>query len=61
MKSLVFGSPGIPLSTQPRDTMNGIKQVRALGLDAMEFEFVQSVHVSETLALKVKLCAPKTS
>jgi deoxyribonuclease-4 len=50
MKSLLFGSPGIPMSTFPRDTLNGVKQVRALGLDAMEFEFVQSVHVNEKLA-----------
>lgn len=57
MKSLIFGSPGIPMSTMPRDTVNGIKQVRALGLDAMEFEFVQSVHVSEEKAVEVKKVA----
>ncbi len=57
MKSLIFGSPGIPMSTQPRDTMNGIKQVRKLGLDAMEFEFVQNVHVNEKLAPEIKKVA----
>lgn len=57
MKSLIFGSPGIPMSTQPRDTMNGIRQVRKLGLDAMEFEFVQNVHVNEKLAPEVKKLA----
>ena len=54
MKSLLFGTPGIPISTKPRDTFNGIKQVKALGLDAMELEFVQNVNVNETLAPQIK-------
>lgn len=57
MKSLIFGSPGIPESTIPRNTVEGIKQVRNLGLDAMEFEFVQSVHVNEKLAPEIKKLA----
>ncbi|RJQ21027.1 hypothetical protein C4580_03325 [Candidatus Woesearchaeota archaeon] len=57
MKSLLFGTPGIPMSTQPRDTMNGIRQVKSLGLDAMEFEFVQSVHISEEKASEVRKLA----
>ncbi len=57
MKSLLFGTPGIPISTSPRDTLNGVKQVRALGLDAMEFEFVQNVHVNEQLAPVIKKTA----
>lgn len=57
MKSLLFGTPGIPMSTSPRDTLNGVKQVRKLGLDAMEFEFVQNVHVNETLAPIIKKTA----
>ncbi len=57
MKSLIFGSPGIPMSTQPRDSLNGVKQVRKLGLDAMEFEFVQNVHVNEKLAPEIKKVA----
>ncbi len=57
MKSLLFGTPGIPISTMPRDTLNGVKQVRKLGLDAMEFEFVQNVHVNETLAPIIKKTA----
>ncbi len=57
MKSLLFGTPGIPMSTIPRDTLNGVKQVRKLGLDAMEFEFVQNVHVNEKLAPEVKKVA----
>ncbi len=57
MKSLLFGTPGIPISTTPRDTLNGVKQVRKLGLDAMEFEFVQNVHVNEALAPVIKKTA----
>lgn len=57
--ALLFGTPGIPFSTNPRDTVNGVKQVRSLGLDAMELEFVQSVNVSEDLAPKVKAEAEK--
>ena len=57
MTSLLFGTPGIPMSTEPRDTLNGVKQVRKLGLDAMEFEFVQNVHVNEALAPVIKKTA----
>ena len=57
MKSLLFGTPGIPMSTEPRGTLNGVKQVRKLGLDAMEFEFVQNVHVNEALAPVIKKTA----
>lgn len=45
------------MSTQPRDSLNGVKQVRKLGLDAMEFEFVQNVHVNEKLAPEIKRVA----
>ena len=54
MDSLKFGTAGIPLSTEPRDTVNGIKQVKNLGLGAMELEFVQSVNISEQKAVEVK-------
>ncbi|VVB53959.1 endonuclease 4 [uncultured archaeon] len=57
--SLLFGTAGIPLSTEPRDTIRGIERVRELGLDAMELEFVQSVNVSEQKAPEVKAAAKK--
>jgi deoxyribonuclease IV len=57
MDKLLFATAGIPLSTQPRDTLNGISQVRALGLGAMELEFVQSVNVSAEKAPLVKKLA----
>lgn len=54
---LLFGTAGIPLSTNPRDTLNGIKQVKELGLGSMEIEFVRTVNISEELASKVKKTA----
>ena len=59
--SLLFGTAGIPLSTQPRNTLNGIAQVRNLGLDAMELEFVQSVNIGEILAKEVRSAAEKNN
>lgn len=59
MKQLLFGTAGIPTSTERRDTINGIKQVRALGLDAMELEFVQSVNISPEKAPLVKTAAER--
>lgn len=54
---LLFGTAGIPLSTQPRNTLEGIKQVKRLGLEAMELEFVRSINVSEQKAPEVKRIA----
>lgn len=57
MKSLLFGTPGIPVSTSPSNTANGVRQVRRLGLDAMELEFTYSVNVKEDKAAAVKQAA----
>ena len=35
MDKLRFGTAGIPITTEDRNTLNGVKQVRNLGLDAM--------------------------
>src|SRR3989338_425481 len=51
---LLFGTAGIPIATQPRNTANGIECVRKLGLDAMEMEFVHSVNVSAANAPLVR-------
>lgn len=58
---LLFGTAGIPLSTRLRDSISGIKEVRALNLDCMELEFVRSVHMSEALAGEVKKAALENS
>lgn len=55
--ALRFGTAGIPRSTEPRDTLNGIRQVKALGLGSMELEFVRSVNISEELSPKVRKLA----
>jgi deoxyribonuclease IV len=54
MNNLNFGTAGIPLSTPNRSTLNGIRQVKKLGLDAMELEFVRSVNITEEKAPLVK-------
>lgn len=59
VKSLFFGTAGIPSSAKGQGTVAGIERVRELGLDAMELEFVQNVNVSESLAPKIKKTAEK--
>ncbi|MEM2916618.1 MAG: TIM barrel protein [Candidatus Woesearchaeota archaeon] len=57
MKELLFGTAGIPLSTKAQGTIEGIKQVRILGLGAMELEFVQNVNISEKMIPEVRKTA----
>ncbi len=54
---LNFGTAGIPISTKDHNTIDGIKQVNALGLSGMELEFVHSVHISKEMAPEVKKLA----
>ncbi|WP_297488742.1 deoxyribonuclease IV [Thermococcus sp.] len=56
---LRFGTAGIPISTPKRSTIDGITQVRNLGLDAMELEFVRGVNMKAELAKKIKYVAKK--
>ncbi|MCR4335118.1 MAG: TIM barrel protein [archaeon] len=56
-KKLLFATAGIPFSTKLRDTVNGIKEVKNLGLGAMELEFVHSVNISMEKAPEVKKVA----
>src|SRR3989344_1885490 len=58
---LLFGTAGIPIATEPRNTANGIATVRQLGLDAMEMEFVHSVNISKERAPEVKEAAKKNN
>ena len=50
MANLLFGTAGIPVSTWPQETGEGIRRVAALGLDCMEMEFVQGVYLNEAQA-----------
>ncbi len=58
---ILFGTAGIPLSTEDRNTLEGIKQVNSLGLDAMEIEFVHSVNIKKENTPHVKSAAEKNS
>lgn len=53
MRKLLFGTAGVPLSSKDRSTLGGVKEVRRLGLDAMEIEFVRGVKMSVELAREV--------
>ncbi|MCR4369012.1 MAG: TIM barrel protein [archaeon] len=56
-QKLLFAPAGIPLSTIPRDTGNGIRRTSSLGLGALELEFVQSVYVTKDAAPAIKKIA----
>ncbi len=56
---LRFGPAGIPLSTPKPSTITGIYQVKKLGLDAMEIEFVQGVRMNINTAKQAKEIALK--
>ncbi|MCJ7763915.1 MAG: TIM barrel protein [Dehalococcoidales bacterium] len=53
MAGLFFGTAGIPFSTQPPTTIDGVKRIAELGLGCMEIEFVRGVYLSETDAYLV--------
>src|SRR3989344_8756364 len=57
MDRLRFGTAGIPICTPLRNTINGIEQVRKLGLENMELEFVHSVNIAENKTTDVKEAA----
>ena len=62
IRGLLFGTAGVPLSTpKPKNSINGILQVKALGLDAMELEFVRGVRMSDDLAAKVRQVSQEAS
>lgn len=59
MEKLYFGTGGIPLSTEPRNTENGILKIKELNLGSMELEFVRNVTVSKEKAPEIKKIAEK--
>jgi len=60
MKELLFGTAGIPISSKG-PTEIGIKDVRKLGLDAMELEFVHSINISREKAPIIKKAAEENN
>jgi deoxyribonuclease IV len=59
MKQLFFGTAGIPHSTEKDSSIEGIKQVKKLGLKCMELEFVQGVRVNEEMAMEIAKVAKR--
>ncbi len=53
MPDLLFGTAGIPHSTRPFTTPDGIRRVAALGLECMEIEFVEKIYLNEAEARAV--------
>lgn len=53
MQKIFLGPAGIPLSTEKRDTVGGIRRVREIGLNAMEIEFVRGVYMKKEMAKEV--------
>jgi len=60
MNKLLFGTAGIPLGTPGSSTIDGIRYIKQLGLDAMEIEFVRQVYLNPATARDVQLAAGET-
>lgn len=54
MGKLRIGTAGIPASTKPRSSQNGIKDLAKMGLKHMELEFVRGVRMSEATAKEIR-------
>ena len=54
---LRFGPAGIPRRAKARSTKRGVIEVKALGLDAMEIEFVRRISLTEASARDVRKVA----
>jgi len=52
-KRLLFGTAGVPHSSDLDSTLSGIKQTAAVGLDCLEVEFVRGVKMSDDMARAV--------
>ena len=61
MKELLFGTAGIPISAKGEGTVEGIKEVKNLSLQAMELEFVRNINITKQKAPEVKETANKNN
>ena len=50
MNEIFLGSAGIPISTKGASTIDGIKRIKELQLNAFEIEFVRSIYLNEKTA-----------
>ena len=53
-RALLFGTAGVPLSAGDVSTLAGLDQVKELGLDGLEIEFVKGVKMGLDTAAKVR-------
>jgi deoxyribonuclease-4 len=53
-RGLLFGTAGVPFSSDDDSSLAGIERVKSLGLDCLEIEFVQGVKVGLDTARKVR-------
>ncbi len=56
-KRLRFGTGGAPMSTPSRNTIEGLHELKRLGLENLELEFVQNVFLNDKSAPEVKKVA----
>ncbi|MEZ0345731.1 MAG: TIM barrel protein [Infirmifilum sp.] len=56
-KRLHFGPAGVPTTVKKGGVLEGIMEVKRLGLDAMEIEFVRKIFLDEERAVEVKKTA----
>src|SRR3989337_2371756 len=59
MEGLLFGTAGVPISSNGTDSLSGIKRVHEIGLGCMELEFVRGVKMGKETARKVSVLAKK--
>ncbi len=51
---MLFGTAGIPHSSESNSTTDGIRRIRELGLECMEVQFVRGVKMGESYAKNIK-------
>lgn len=57
VSKLLFGTAGIPNPMAISSTLKGIQQIRKLGLDCLEIEFVKGIKMGTDLAKEIKRVA----
>ena len=60
MPGLLFGPAGIPTTVKNAGPEAGVREIKRLGLDCMELEFVYGVRMTEAGAAKVKQAVDET-
>ena len=52
---MLFGTAGVPNSSDGRSTADGVKKIKELSLDCMEVQFVRGVKMSQQTAINVRM------